>query len=251
MTYLFPILLLAMSIYVFYSAITGKGKLFSMENIKEEYKEKLHKLLRGIYFALGAVMLLMALCNFGQSVLYSNSLINYEATDVYKADFADVIKDGKVEYEGQMYTVDGEHSVEEMDAILRAAMAVHPDKFQSQSSGMSCFGTGTNSNVANYYKAIPVTDSNGKQVYKSTIGSVRSDTDDGSFLSKLYKSVSSKTMSILSYITMGLALAGVVAIFILINKFTDKEKLAKAKARSSAGPAMPSSAFNFDEEEEK
>ena len=99
--------------------------------------------------------------------------------------------------------------------------------------------------------AMMMTDSNGKQVYVSTIGSVRSDADDGSFVSKLYRSISSKMMSILSYITMGLALVGVVAIFVLIHKFTDKEKLAKAKARSSAGPAMPSSAFNFDEEEEK
>ena len=60
MAYLFPVLLLAMSVYVFYGAFTGKGKLYSLENIKEESKEKVHKLLRTIYFALGALMLLMA-----------------------------------------------------------------------------------------------------------------------------------------------------------------------------------------------
>ena len=248
MTYLFPILLLAMSIYVFYSAITGKGRLFSMENIKEDAKEKVHKLLRTLYFVLGAIMLLMALSNFGQSVLYSNAMIEYEATDTYKSDFADVIKDGTVEYEGKTYTVEGRHSVEEMDAILRAAMAVHPDKFQSQSAGFSCLGGGASSNVANYYKAIPVTDQNGRQVYTSSIGSVRSDANDGSFLSKLYSAISSKTMSILSYVFMGLAVLCVVAIFIIINKFTDKEKLAKARAQQ-VNPAMPSSAFNFDDED--
>ena len=250
MTYLFPILLLAMSIYVLYGAITGKGKLFSMENIKEESKEKVHKLLRTIYFALAAVMLLMAIANFGQSVLYSNSMIEYEATDTYKSEFADVITDGTVEYEGTTYTVDGRHTVEEMDAILRAAMAVHPDKFQSQSSGFSCLGSSTNSNVANYYKAIPVTDSNGNQVYTSSIGGVRSDANDGSFLSKLYASLSSKLISIFSYVFMGLAVVGVVVIFVIINKFTDKEKLAKARAQQTH-PAMPSSAFNFDEDDKK
>ena len=158
-------------------------------------------------------------------------MIEYEATDTYKSDFADVIKDGTVEYEGKTYTVEGRHSVEEMDAILRAAMAVHPDKFQSQSAGFSCLGGGASSNVANYYKAIPVTDQNGRQVYTSSIGSVRSDANDGSFLSKLYNAISSKTMSILSYVFMGLAVLCVVAIFIIINKFTDKEKLAKARAQ--------------------
>ncbi len=248
MTYLFPILLLAMGIYVLYGAITGKGRLFSLDNIKEESKEKVQKLLRKIYFALAAVMLLMALTNFGQSVMYSNALIEYEATDVYRSEFADVIKDGTVVYNDKTYTVDGRHSVEEMDGILRAAMEVHPDKFQSQSSGFSCFGGGTNSNVANYYKAIPVTDGNGNQVYTSSIGSIRSDANDGSFLSKLYNAISSKTMSILSYVFMGLAVVGVVAIFIIINKFTDKEKLAKARAQQMH-PAMPSSAFHFDEDE--
>ncbi len=248
MTYLFPILLLAMGIYVFYGAITGKGKLFSLENIKEESKEKVHKLLRGIYFALAAIMLLMALTNFGQSVLYSNAMIEYEATDVYKTEFSDVIKDGTVTYEGKTYTVEGKHTVEEMDAILRAAMAVHPDKFQSQQSAMSCLGGGTNSNVANYYKAIPVTDSNGKQVYTSSIGSVRSDANDGSFLSKLYNTIPSKLMSILSYIFMGLAVVGVVSIFLIIRKFTDKEKEQKTRAQQT-GQSMPSSAFNFDEDD--
>ena len=248
MTYLFPILLLAMSVYVLYGAITGKGRLFSLENIKEDAQEKVRKLLRIIYSVLGAIILLMALTNFGQSVLYSSPEIEYEATDVYKSEFADVIKDGTVEYNGQIYTVDGKHTMSEMDAILRAAMAVHPDKFQSQQSAMSCFASGASSNVANYYKAIPVTDANGNPVYTSTIGGVRSDVNDGSFLSKLYNGISSKAMSILSYVFMGLAVVGVVCIFLLIRKFTDKEKLAKARAQQ-VNPSMPSSAFNFDDED--
>lgn len=248
MAYLFPVLLLAMSVYVFYGAFTGKGKLYSLENIKEESKEKVHKLLRTIYFALGALMLLMAVTNFGQSVLYSNAIIEYEVTDTYKTDFSDVIKDGAVEYEGKTYSLDGKHTVEEMDAILRAAMAKHPDKFQAQQSAMSCFGGGVNNNVMNYYKAEQLKDANGRAVYTSTIGNVRSDANDGSFLSKLYGAISSKTMSILSYVFMGLAVVGVAAVFIIINRFTDKEKQAKSRAQAT-GQSMPSSAFNFDDED--
>ena len=246
MTYLFPILLLAMSIYVFYGAITGKGKLYSLDNIKEDCKEKVHKYLRILYFVLGALILMMALTNFGQSVLYSNAIVEYEATDAYKTEFSDVITDGSVEYNGVIYTVEGKHTAEEMDAILRAAMAVHPDKFQTQQSALSCFGGGANSNIAKDYSVASVLDSKGNPVYESTIRSVRSDSDDGSFISKLYGAISSKTMSILSYVFMGLSVLGVVAVFVITNRFTDKEKLAKARAQAT-GQSMPSSAFNFDE----
>ncbi len=248
MTYLFPILLLAMSAYVLYGAIAGKGKLFSLENIKDECKDKIRKYLRILYAALGVIVLLMAVVNFGQSVLYSNAIVEYEATDAYKTEFADVITDGTVEYGGMTYRVEGKHTVEEMDAILRAAMSAHPDKFQTQQSAMSCLGGGASANVQNYYSASPVLDENGNAVYVSTIGSVRSDANDGSFLSKLYRAISSKAMSILSYVFMGLAVLCVVAIFVLINKFTDKEKLAKARAQQT-GASMPSGAFRFDEED--
>ena len=53
-------------------------------------------------------------------------------------------------------------------------------------------------------------------------------------------------MSILSYVFMGLSVLGVVAVFVITNRFTDKEKLAKARAQAT-GQSMPSSAFNFDE----
>ena len=203
--------------------IAGKGKLFSLENIKDECKDKIRKYLRILYAALGVIVLLMAVVNFGQSVLYSNAIVEYEATDAYKTEFADVITDGTVEYGGMTYRVEGKHT-------------------------MSCLGGGASANVQNYYSASPVLDENGNAVYVSTIGSVRSDANDGSFLSKLYRAISSKAMSILSYVFMGLAVLCVVAIFVLINKFTDKEKLAKTRAQQT-GASMPSGAFQFDEED--
>ena len=250
MTYLFPILLAVMGIYVLYGAIVGKGRLFAMDNIKEEAKEKVHKTLRLLYFALAAVMLLMALSNFGQTVLYSQQVTYYEVTPAYSADFADIITDGTVEYEGTKYTVDGQHDVSEINAILMAANAAHPDKFTDESSYsmLSCMGSGSSSKVANYYNMIEVTDANGNKIYESTIGSVRSDANDGSFISKLYGAISPTLLRVLSYVFMGLAIVGVVSLFVIIRKNTDKEKEAKNRAQSS-GQAMPSSAFNFDDEE--
>ena len=251
MTYLFPILLLAMGAYVLYGAITGKGRLFAMENIKDEEKAKVKKLMRIIYVALAVVMFLTAAANFGQSVLYSQPLSYYEATDQYSQDFADIIKDGKVEYEGKTVTVAGQHDVSEMNTLLMAANAAHSDKFTdtSSSSMLNCFGSsGTQAKIAQYYKESKVLDANGKQVYQSTIKSIRSDANDGSFISKLYNAFSDNVLRILSYVFMGLAVVGVVALFVIIRKFTDKEKEAKARTYA-AQPAMPSSAFNFDEDE--
>ena len=105
MTYLFPILLAAIGLYVLYSAIVCKGRLFALENIKEEEQDRVRKLLRMLYFCLAAVMLLMAVFNFGQTVLYSRQVTYYEATPAYSSDFSDIITDGMVEYEGVKYPV--------------------------------------------------------------------------------------------------------------------------------------------------
>lgn len=250
MTYLFPILLAAIGLYVLYSAIVGRGRLFALENIKEEEQDKVRKLLRLLYFGLAAIMLLMSVFNFGQTVLYTKQVTYYEVTPAYTADFSDIIKDGMVEYDSVKYPVEGQHDVNEMNAILMAANTAHPDKFtdNSASSMFSCFGSAGSNKIANYYKVIEVTDANGNKVYESTIKSVRSDANDGSFISKLYQTFSDTLLRVLSYVFLGLAIVGLVAVFLIIRKFTDKEKLAKAKAQA-AGQVMPSSAFNFDEEE--
>ena len=252
MTYLFPLLLLAMGIYVLYGAITGKGRLFAMENIKDDAKEQVRKWMRMLYFALAGIMFLTAIANFGQSVLYSTPLSYYEATDLYSQDFADIIHDGKVTYEEKEYTVAGEHDTTGMNALLTAAYNAHPEKLTDNSSAalFSCMGNSGTSKVAQYYNQIAVKDADGKQVYVSTIGNVRSDANDGSFLSKLYNALSDKVLRILSYVFMGLAVLGVVGLFVIIRKFTDKEKEAKARTYA-AQPAMPKSAFSFDEEEKK
>ena len=257
MNYLFPILLAAMGIYVLYGAITAKGRLFAMDNIKEESVDQVKKIMRGLYFAIAALMILMAITNFGQSVLYAQEDRIYEVTEAYSTDFADIIQDGKVTYqenetaETEVYPIAGQHTVEEMNALLKAANKAHPENFTSDTAAsmFSCAGTSAaQTKIAQYYKESVVTDANGNPVYISTIGSVRSDANDGSFISKLYGILSPTLLRVLSYVFMGLTIVLIALLFVVIRKFTDKEKEAKARTYAS-GNAMPSSAFHFDEDE--
>lgn len=250
MTYLFPILLLAMAVYVFYGAITAKGRLFAMENIKEDCVDQAKKYMRIMYFAIAALMFLMAITNFGQTVLYSQDERYYETTEAYATDFADIISDGKVTYDNKTYTVEGHHSTEEMNALLMAANAKHPEMFQSDTpaSMFSCTGSGAQNKILQYYKESSVTDADGNPVYISTIGNVRSDANDGSFISKLYGTLSPTLLRVLSYVLMGLTIVLIALLFVVIHKFTDKEKAAKARTYAS-GNVMPKGAFNFDDDE--
>ena len=250
MTYLFPILLLAMGVYVLYGAITAKGRLFAMENIKEDCVDQAKKIMRILYFAIAALMILMAITNFGQTVLYSQDERYYELTEAYTTDFADIIEDGKVTYDNKSYTVEGHHTTDEMNAFLMAANAKHPEKFQTQSSSaslFSCSPSAAQTAIAQYYKESASTDAEGNPIYISTIGNIRSDANDGSFISKLYNTLSTTLLRVLSYVFMGLTIVLIVVLFIVIRKFTDKEKAEKARTYAS-GNAMPSGAFNFDED---
>ncbi len=58
-------LLLAIGVYVLISGIRGKGRLFTMEHIKEGMEEKLQKTLRALYIPMGILMLF----NGGSSLL--------------------------------------------------------------------------------------------------------------------------------------------------------------------------------------
>ncbi len=62
---LFDMLLLAIAVYVLYAGIVGKGRLFSLENIKEGMAEQYIAMSRKFYIALGIFMLL----NSGASLL--------------------------------------------------------------------------------------------------------------------------------------------------------------------------------------
>ena len=62
---MFDMLLLAIAVYVLYAGIVGKGRLFTLENIKEGMEAQYISMSRKFYIALGIFMLL----NSGASLL--------------------------------------------------------------------------------------------------------------------------------------------------------------------------------------
>ena len=287
---LFPILLLAMGVYVLVGAIKGSGRLFSMDNFKDDCKDKAKKIMRALYFALAAIMLLMAAVNGLETALFSSKLTYYKVTDAYKDNFSDLLEDGTLTYtatqsaSGGMscmgasgtkqqvtygpYSVDDQKmDITEISAFINKAYEVYQNdtaKFPRVSGGlMSCGGTTVD--YSKYYRQTELIDDAGNPVYAETdaekaaghvvylssIGNVRSDVNDGSFLSKLYNVLSIKLLSVLNYVFLGLAVVGLIALFLCTRKFTDKEKLQKAREQQGSGSSMPSSAFVFDEEEPK
>lgn len=286
---LFPILLAVMGIYVLIGAIKGSGRLFSMENFKDDSKDKAKKYMRILYFTLAAIMLLMAVVNGLQTVLYSSKLTYYRVTDAYKDNFGDLLENGTLTYTatettgGGMscmggggttvektygpYSVDDQKmEMEEISAFINKAYSVYKDdqtKFPVTSGGLlSC--TGGSVDYAKYYEMTDLIDDAGNPVYAnsdaerakghvvyiSSFGNTRSDANDGSFVSNLYGAFSPTLLSILNYVLLGLVVLGLAALFLITRKFTDKEKLQKAREQQVSGPSMPSSAFNFDDEPE-
>lgn len=73
---LFDWLLLAISVYVLYAGVTGKGRLYSMENIKEGKEQEFKTFSRKIYILLGIAMVI----NSGASLLRSSLYAYQEVT---------------------------------------------------------------------------------------------------------------------------------------------------------------------------
>jgi hypothetical protein len=73
---LFDWLLLAISVYVLYSGIVGKGKLYSAENIKEGMQEAFKAFSRKVYIFLGITMII----NSGASLMRSTFYTYHEIT---------------------------------------------------------------------------------------------------------------------------------------------------------------------------
>ena len=73
---MFDWLLFAISVYVLYAGIVGKGRLYSVENIKEGKEEEFRQLSRKIYIFLGIAMII----NSGASLLRSTFYTYQEVT---------------------------------------------------------------------------------------------------------------------------------------------------------------------------
>ena len=68
---MFDWLLLAVSFYVLYAGIVGKGKLYSVENIKEGMEEEFKALSRKIYIFLGIAMVINSAASLLRNAFYT------------------------------------------------------------------------------------------------------------------------------------------------------------------------------------
>lgn len=351
MNLLFVLFLFAIAIYVLYAAITGKGRLYSAEFIKESMKEKFRKVMRLMYLALGIVMLLEAATMAGQQYLFKadNYVITssyYDENGFYHKIEAEEVEDKTVYYESVVYltTVDGE----EVETIIteRAPAKTYSeiddvglviyDEYDSaaQTAGEQIAFTenpypefvienGQYYFVETYYDAsgvrhkitesdgaytekiasadaIPVTtyteaefieqfeynsSNRNARVLNVTLTDPNSDgttettsaSSSDSCMSMLscmgtsstatstiptvgsemvttgvfLPDVSYETYNVLSIVFMSLSLAILVALFIVVRLMTDKEKKNRARTTNSGGQRMPSSAFEFDEDDKQ
>ncbi|MCE5188176.1 MAG: hypothetical protein LLF75_03180 [Eubacteriales bacterium] len=161
---MFDWLLLAISVYVLYAGIVGKGRLYSVENIKEGQEEAFKALSRKIYIYLGIAMVI----NSGASILRS-----------------------------QLYT---------------------------------------------YQEVTPATDS-AAAVYELV---AKQDLGAFSFMTPT-------VFNIISYVALAITLGLIVLLVVKMRKYVDKDAQSKRAATSGAAKkgtsSMPSSAFNFDDDE--
>jgi hypothetical protein len=81
---MFDWLLLAVSFYVLYAGIVGKGKLYSVENIKEGMEEEFKALSRKIYIFLGIAMVINSAASLLRNTFYAYQEIT-PATETVKA----------------------------------------------------------------------------------------------------------------------------------------------------------------------
>ena len=91
---MFDWLLLAVSFYVLYSGIVGKGKLYSVENIKEGMEEEFKALSRKIYIFLGIAMVINSAASLLRNTFYAYQEIT-PATETEKAVYAWKLIEGK------------------------------------------------------------------------------------------------------------------------------------------------------------
>ena len=226
MNYIFTLVLFIIAGYVLYSAVVAKGRLFAVDNIKEDLIPLFKKILRPLYLGLGLLLLLMALTSLFQNVVYSEMC--YRFTDDFKTYYSENI-DSKGNIKGTSCNVDGTYSYTVMSSVFGNLPAP------------SNVPEGTNPSYAE-----PATDEQGNNLY---IGAGESEPNQNETYQKLRNAISYRLSQIITWVTMGLAVGLVILLFVIMNKFTDKEKAAKAKAIQS-GAVLPQSAFEFDDEKD-
>lgn len=217
----FNIIMLAISLYVLYAGIVGKGRLYQADNIKEECKERFHSLMRKMFLGLGVVMVIMSVCNFTPQIAFKEEARIFVFNKEYTApDGAQYAEGDVISYDqAVLYSQEEPQPEGAAGGGLCAPAQVSPDSIASK---------GTTEII--YEQRIP-------QLYG----------DD--FEQKDYDNFK-KGFAIAGGVLMGVSVLILVGLFIIINKMTDKEKKQEQRKTAQQGaPSMPSSAFDFDDED--
>ena len=193
-----------------YAGITGKGKLYAADNVKEEYAEKFPKVLRKMFLGLGVVMLLMSACNFAPGLLY-------EQEYYFTASYTDPY--GVTHEEGDIATLD------ELQDYYNIYTEENTDETESTTSSSSCLGSGSSVPVPFSYDY--------RYVAKSST----------------FENIPKTVFDIVGGVFLGISLLLIVVLFIAIRKMTDKNKKRESREKAQQNvSSMPSDAFHFDDD---
>ncbi|MDO4564197.1 MAG: hypothetical protein Q4C04_01105 [Clostridia bacterium] len=329
MNLLFILFLGAIAVYVLYAAISGKGRLYNADFIKEALKAKFHKVMRLMYLALGLVMLLEAAVMAGQTYLfeaddyfvaesyYDANGHYYEITmdedtetyyqtvlgettpvrlytyeEMLEQDFIEVDdsgnvtdiylyktstypayakdSDGNYYFTETYYDADGvRHRITEDDGVYSEKVGGNAEteviKYTEEEfiATFEFNETDLSKPVLNVTKTNPNSDEDESTTTAaastsllSCMGTTTTETNNPtiSYLTMAHKSdflssISYETFSTLNIVFMVLSLVILVAIFVAIRLMTDKEKKNKARVTNTPASGLPSSAFDFDEDD--
>ena len=218
------IILAVVAVYVAKPAFTGKGKLMEIENVKEGKEKIAKKGLRICYLVMFFSSLLMILVTLFQNRGFTVNSYTVTFNDAYSVP-------GGTSYEkGQEVVM----TAEELNALYTSNTSDSSSSSSSSSSGFSCAPSASN------YVAVPCKYA---PIYETTEYSEKLPGKDAA---EKYQFI--RTMSVILF---GISLADIIFLLVFTNKMTDKAKKQKAQERAQTGrrPAMPSGAFNFDENE--
>lgn len=239
----FSIIMLAMALYVLVGGITGKGKLYAVDGVPEEKLPKFKKSLRILYIIMGLFMALNTGLSYLRDQMYTYQAPAAEQTETVTPEEAE---DAELATEAAQNAAEAEAAPAEEPAADEAeAEAVTETAAEAAGTDSAEPETATAAETAGGAGTVVETTSSGYQIVR---------TDKYPSLTIGYK-----TLNVLAFIMLGITMAAVIGMFVVINKFVDKEAARKAQEEKggsnrrggSSGSSMPASAFEFDDEPEE
>ena len=238
----FSLIMIAMALYVLVGGITGKGKLYAVDGVPEEKQPKFKKWLRIIYLVMGLFMALNTGLSYMRDQMYTYVPVAVEQTTPEEAEAAELATEAE------------QNAAEAETAPAETAEAAEPAAEAAE------IATETEAAPAETAEAAEAAAPDDVSALTPAEGPER----EGYVFVRTEKlpgiKLSYKTMNVLAFIMLGITMAAVIAMFIVINKFIDKEAARKAQEEKAAksgnggrngGSTMPRDAFEFDDEPEE